>query len=100
MDYTVLKPLITEKSMQRAAVGWYTFKVNLKSNKNEITKSVANLFNVHVTDIRTVRVKGKTKRAGRQRITKSGSEWKKALVKLKPGEKIALFAVEEAPKNK
>lgn len=91
-NYQVLiQPLITEKTMDSASKGRYGFKVNIKSDKKQIVKEIENTFKVNVISIRTVIVKGKTKRHARRQTTKRLSNWKKAIVQLKPDQKIDLF---------
>lgn len=87
----IISPLITEKSMMEAARGKFTFKVNKDSNKNEIKKAVEKNFSVNVVGISTNIIKGKTQRVGIRRSEKKVSDWKKAIVTLKSGEKIGLF---------
>lgn len=84
------QPLITEKSMDGVAVGKYTFRVAKTSNKIEIAKAVEKIFNVKVEDVNTLTVKGKKRRLGRQPEGKT-PDWKKAIVTLKPGQKIEIF---------
>ena len=86
-----LKPIITEKSMSVTASGKYTFLVKKEANKNEIRKAVEDLFKVNVVSITTVVRKGKTRRIGKKRIEKLLASRKKAVVKLKDGQKIAAF---------
>lgn len=93
----VLQPVITEKSMSLAGNHWYTFKANLSLNKFEIAGAIEEQFKVHVTKIKTINMKGKSKRAGRKRLLTKTTGWKKAMVRLKSGEKIDLFSVEEKP---
>lgn len=91
----LFKPLITEKSIGLAAKGWFTFRVAKKVRKPEIIKAVNDLFKVHVTDIRTANYKKENIRTGRKKLPSTSREWKKAMVKLKKGEKIELFTVEQ-----
>ncbi len=92
--YQVVKrPIITEKSTAQAAENKYTFEVDRRASKNEIAAAVEKLFGVTVLDIQAANVKGKTKRAGRRRTTSKMSDWKKAVVTLKEGDKIELFEV-------
>jgi large subunit ribosomal protein L23 len=98
MKMTLLQPLITEKTMNLAAKGWYTFKVDKNNNKGSIAQAVQEQFKVHVVDVRTIVVKGKTHRAGKKRLLVSSGNWKKAMVQLKPKEKIDLFTVETPTK--
>lgn len=89
MKQIVKAPLVTEKNTYHNAAGVYVFEVDLKADKAEIKAAVESGFGVKVDDIRTAVCRGKTK-ATRQGITKR-TYWKKAFVKLKAGEKIALF---------
>lgn len=83
-------PLITEKgSVLRDTENLYLFRVAMGANKIEIKKAVEEIFKVKVESVRTVRVHGKVKRVGR-RVGRR-PDWKKAYVKLKPGEKTIEF---------
>lgn len=85
----IIKPVITERSVDLMQENKYTFKVAKNANKIEIRKAIEEIFKVHVTEVRTIRVKGKNKRMGRyQGMT---SEWKKAIVTLAEGETIEIF---------
>ena len=89
--YQVLKkPLITEKSTQMLAEGnWVAFQVHSKANKIQIKNAVEKIFGVTVTRVNTLVVPGKYRRFGRTiGHTKS---WKKAMLRLKKGDKIELF---------
>ena len=83
---TVRQPLITEKStILREQDGSYCFKVHLGANQIEIARAIEELFKkdkVKVQSVRTLRVKGKVKRRGRD-IGKR-PDWKKAYVTLTP----------------
>ena len=89
----ILKPVMTEKSYAGVQNKVYTFKVALDANKVEIKKAVEKLFEVQVARVNTVTVKGKTK----SRNTKNGrvygktSDYKKAIVFLKPESKAIAF---------
>lgn len=87
----IKKPLKTEKSMALAAKGVFTFLVDLNAAKNDIRKAIEKEFNVHVVSVKTIVTKGKVKNAGRKRRKIKNSDQKKALIKLKAGEKIDLF---------
>lgn len=102
MDRQILiKPLITEKSMQNIADGWYTFIVDKTATKGEIAQAVASQFPVQVNQVRTITVKGKTRRSLRKRnLTTRTSDYKKALVRLKKGEKIDIFMAEQPAAKK
>ena len=86
----LVRPVISEKSFQLVnAHNQYTFKVQGGARKIEIRQAVEDLFDVTVTDVRTVSVRGKPKRRGLSRGRRPG--WKKAIVELRPGDRIDLF---------
>lgn len=93
MKQFIIKPVISEKSLSLASQGWYTFAVALASNKGAIAQSVGNLYKVTVTDVRTIVMHGKEQRHGKRSKKVRGSDWKKALVHLKAGQKIDAFEV-------
>jgi large subunit ribosomal protein L23 len=83
-------PLITEKgTVLRESRGQYLFEVDARANKYQIRASVEKLFNVHVVDVKTLNLRGKIKRVGRNFGKRPN--WKKAYVTLKAGEKIEFF---------
>ena len=81
-------PVITEKSQAAQAEGKYTFKVDPKATKLEIKAAVEKIFNVKVTDVRTMNVKPKKRRVGR--YTGLTNRRKKAIVTLAEGQTIDL----------
>ena len=85
----ILKPVITERSMDNLQAGKYTFKVAKDANKSEIKKAVETLFGVEVAKVNTISVKGKVKRVGRYVGTTSA--WKKAIVTLTADSKAIEF---------
>ena len=85
----ILRPIITEKAQIMTQRNQYAFAVDIRANKMQIKEAVEVAFNVRVEGVNTITVKGKNKRYGR-RETKQ-PDWKKAMVKLAPGEKIELF---------
>lgn len=90
-DYDVLvAPLITEKATMLSEHGQIAFRVRLDASKPEIRQAVEKLFDVKVTAVNTVRVKGKTKlfrgRRGRR------SDYKKAIVTLAEGHNVDYLA--------
>jgi|SRR3989344_440005 len=89
----IKSPIITEKSLRDAKNGIYTFAVDKKSNKIEISKEIASQFKVHVNKITTEITKGKKKLSGRRKQVSQLPDTKKARVKLAKGEKIDLFEV-------
>ena len=86
----VKRPLDTEKTnRQKEDYHQFSFEVDRRANRIEIGNAVETLFNVKVDQVRTVQVKGKRKRRGR--ILGKRKDWKKAVVKLLPGERIDFF---------
>jgi large subunit ribosomal protein L23 len=89
MSQLMLTPKISEKAVYLAERGMYVFEVPMDTNKIEVTKAVEATFKVTVTDVNMLIAKGKVKRfrgkMGQQR------DIKKAIVKLKEGQSIALF---------
>jgi len=74
----ILKPVITERSIDMLPTGKYTFKVAKDANKVEIKKAVEKLFSVEVTKVNTLNCKGRNKRVGR--FEGKTPDWKKAIV--------------------
>lgn len=89
----IIAPVITEKSMQDAALGKFTFKVALQANKPLIKDAIERKFKVKVLQTFVSIVKGRTVRRGIRREEFVKSAWKKATVKLAKDQKIALFDV-------
>ena len=88
--YEVLRrPLITEKSTELQAQGKYAFEVAEEANKPLIKQAVEKAFKVEVTAVNVMRVPGRRRKLGRRKV--SGPSWKKAIVTLKPGDKIEFF---------
>lgn len=89
--YDVIKrPVISEKSTALAEVGnRYVFEVATQANKHEIKDAVQRLFNVKVSEVRTMTMQGKNKRVGMHQIKRAN--WKKAIVTLPEGQKIDFF---------
>lgn len=89
--YQIIKePHITEKgTLQKDAGNQFTFKVNKNANKVEIRQAVEKLLKTKVVEVRTINVKGKKRRVGRTMGKRP--DWKKAIVKLQPGENIEFF---------
>jgi len=85
----IIKPVVTEKSMNLLADNKYTFIVDKRSNKTEIKNAIENIFKVKVDKVSTLVVKGKPKRMGKHEGRTS--DRKKAIISLKPGHKIKLF---------
>jgi large subunit ribosomal protein L23 len=74
----VLKPVITERSIDIMPNGKYTFRVAKDANKVEIAKAVEQLFSVEVIKVNTMNCTGRTRRMGRFEGKKA--DWKKAIV--------------------
>lgn len=88
--YDVLRrPLITEKSTRLSETGKYVFEVAKSSTKPQIADAVEKAFKVKVTGVNVMRVAGRSRRMGRRVVQEPG--WRKAIVTLKPGDKIAFF---------
>lgn len=85
-----LEPIITEKTLDAAKRGEYTFKVGVGLNKHQIKALIERVFGVHVVAVRTMNVVGEVKKTylGKRKEIKPS---KKAVVKLKDKEKIGLF---------
>ena len=85
----IIKPLVSEKATAAQANGVYTFAVHLDAEKKHIKAATESLFNVTVIDVNTINVRGKFRRRGKS--YGQASNWKKALVRLKDGDKIQVF---------
>lgn len=85
----IKKPLISEKNSLHAEQGIYAFEVNKKASKVDIKNAVEKSFRVKVASVNTqvCRNRKRKNKLGESKV----KYWKKALVKLKAGEKIALF---------
>jgi large subunit ribosomal protein L23 len=86
----IVRPIVTEKGTRlTSSQNTYVFEVAENANKHEIQVAVEQLFGVKVVDVRTLRVRGKSKRFGRH----SGKRpnWKKAYVKLADGNVLNFF---------
>jgi large subunit ribosomal protein L23 len=91
MEYIsiLIEPLLTEKSNSMRDDGRYTFRVDPRADKTQIMEAVRRLFQVHPTSCNIVNVKSKPKRL-RGRAGRTAT-WKKAIVRLAPGETIKVF---------
>jgi len=87
----VIRPIITEQSMEDLDIKKYAFQVSRDANKIEIKKAIEEIFGVTVIKVTTQNVHGKAKRTGSYPMGKTAS-WKKAIVKLSADSKnIELF---------
>ncbi len=86
----IIRPIITEHSYDMMEENKYTFEVAKDANKVEIAKAIEEIFNVKVVKVNTLNVKPKVKRVrGPLGLTRT---WKKAMVTLKEGDTIEIFA--------
>jgi large subunit ribosomal protein L23 len=86
----VVRPIITEKSsLLKDGGNQYVFEVQRDANKIEIRKAVEKLFKVKVVSVHISNMEGKKKRVGR--FAGKRPDWKKAIVKLNPKDKITIF---------
>jgi large subunit ribosomal protein L23 len=89
LNEVLIRPLITEKNTMLSALGQYTFEVDRRANKPLGKEAVEKIFKVDVTAVNVINVPPKTRRVGRS--TGKTSPWKKAVVTLKPGQRIEVF---------
>jgi large subunit ribosomal protein L23 len=89
----VLRPVITEKSMEQTSHGKYTFAVRDDANKLQIKDAVQELFKVTVLEVNVLNTKAKEKSRNRARGRQIGftSPWKKAVVTVQAGDSIEFF---------
>lgn len=86
----IRRPLITEKStVQREGMNTLTFEVDSRANKIEIQHAVETQFKVKVAEVRVAKCHGKVRRQGR--FAGRRPDWKKAYVRLAPGEQAVDF---------
>jgi large subunit ribosomal protein L23 len=87
----IVRPIVTEKGVEKKeSERTLCFEVHPDANKTQIKQAVEGLFKVKVEDVRTLTFEGKLRRRGRYSAYKS--DWKKAFVKLKPGQKAPEYA--------
>jgi large subunit ribosomal protein L23 len=86
----IIRPVVTEKTnIQKEAANQVTFEVDRRANRIEVRRAIERIFNVRVANVRTMQVRGKFKRRGR--VLGKRRDWKKAIVTLRPGERIEFF---------
>ena len=86
----LVRPLITEKATRLHGENKYAFEVQAHANKVQVKEAVEKGFNVKVTSVNVMIMKGKPYRVRGNR-TKHGEDWKKAVVTLAPDDKLELF---------
>ncbi len=91
----IVSPRITEKAMANALGQQYSFVVHPEATKTQIRHAIEEIFKVNVLKVNTVNVGGKTKTFARRGARTQGrtKDYKKAVVTLKPGQKIELGGV-------
>lgn len=91
MNNVIIKPVVTEKSMQSKGPSKFTFIVDSFATKTDIKMALKEAFGVNAVSISTSKIKGKRKRVGSRRIEVAQTTAKKATVQLKKGEKLSIF---------
>jgi large subunit ribosomal protein L23 len=87
----IVRPIVTEKAVNKKdGENTLCFEVSPNANKTEIKAAVQKLFKVKVADVTTVNTTGKLRRRGK--FSGYRSDWKKAYVRLKAGEKMPEYA--------
>jgi large subunit ribosomal protein L23 len=85
----VLAPVVSEKSYALIEQNKYSFRIHPKAHKTQVRQAVEELFDVKVEGVNILKVQSKPKRRGLSRGRRPG--WKKAIVQLRPGDKIEIF---------
>jgi large subunit ribosomal protein L23 len=86
----IVRPIVTEKSsLMKEEGNQYVFEVARNANKIEIADAVEKLFKVKVLSVRVMNMEGKKRRLGR--FSGKRPDWRKAIVKLSPKDKISFF---------
>jgi len=85
----IVKPLITEKAAKENSNSKYVFAVNVKTNKIEIAKAIAEIYGVKPVAVNIIKMEGK--KVSRGRTNGQRKDWKKAIVTLKKGESIKVY---------
>lgn len=86
----IVRPVITEKStLLKDSNNQYVFEVRRDANKIEIKRAIESLFKVKVLSVNIINMEGKKRRVGR--FMGKRRDWKKAIVRISPGDKIPIF---------
>ena len=97
--FVIKKPVVTEKTLKLIErENTYVFLVSKTAEKNQIKKMIKDLFKVDVVSVNTVLGHRASKKTGRKRLQVTEEKTKKALVKVKAGQKIELFDLEPQTK--
>lgn len=97
---TFLRPLITEKSLKLVeTANEYTFEVKKNMTKTQAKKAVGDSFGVTVLSVKSIALRGKTKKTGRRGLKTKTPDTKKMIVKLGKDSKISLFEIKEEKKK-
>ena len=91
----LIRPLINEKSMLLIKQDFYTFQIDKNASKKDVAKQVKDRFNVEVLSVQTLNLGGKQKMQASRKGYYRTSPFKKAIVRIKNGQRIALFEVSE-----
>jgi large subunit ribosomal protein L23 len=94
LDKKLVRPIITEKSISLADENRYVFQVAMQATKGAVEAEIRRVFGVDVLEVHTMILPGKKKRILKTYRFKTTPKWKKAIVKLKEGQKIDLFPKE------
>ena len=86
----LIAPIVSEKSYNLIDGNKYTFRVHKDAHRLQVRQAVEELFDVHVESVNIAHVKPKPKRRGLMKGRKPG--WKKAIVQIRAGESIEIFA--------
>ena len=90
-NFLIKQSWITEKAGRMMSDRQYVFIIEKRANKSEVKKAIESLYKVKVAGVNILDIKGKSKRLGRS--MGRTSDYKKAIVTLKEGEKIEALAV-------
>lgn len=98
--YTILlRPVVTEKSMQAQAARKYTFMVSQDANKIDVQQAVTALYNTEVEAVNMVKIRSKIRLLGRSKIMTKRQNGQKAVVTLRAGKTIDVMKIHEEKKT-
>ncbi|HSW47909.1 MAG TPA: 50S ribosomal protein L23 [Candidatus Saccharimonadales bacterium] len=96
----IIKPVVTEKSMQSNGPAKFTFMVAAYATKTDIKAAFKEAYGVNVVSVSTSKIKGKRKRIGARRVEVREEATKKATIMLRKGEKLSIFESGEEKETK